>query len=60
MADPDSPSPPKPLDRMREALRVQRYSYRTEQAYLDWARCLILFHGERHPAGWSRTKSAHF
>ena len=23
---------------MREALRVRHYSYRTEQAYVDWAR----------------------
>ena len=38
------------LDRMREALRVRHYSYRTEQAYLDWARRYILFHGKRHPA----------
>jgi len=35
---------------MREALRVRHYSYRTEQAYLDWARRYILFHGKRHPA----------
>lgn len=35
MTDPPSPKPPKLLDRMREALRVRHYSYRTEQAYLD-------------------------
>lgn len=40
---------PKLLDRMREALRVQRYSLRTEEAYVDWARRFILFHGKRHP-----------
>jgi integron integrase len=34
---------------MREALRVQRYSLRTEEAYVDWARRFILFHGKRHP-----------
>ena len=50
MTDPASPKPPKLLDRMREALRVRHYSYRTEQAYLDWARRYILFHGKRHPA----------
>lgn len=42
-------SPPKLLDRMREALRVAHYSLRTEQAYVDWARRFILFHGKRHP-----------
>jgi integrase len=43
---------PKPrlLDRMREALRLRRYSRRTEEAYVAWARRYILFHGKRHPA----------
>ena len=43
---------PKPrlLDRMREALRLRRYSRRTEEAYIAWARRYILFHGKRHPA----------
>ena len=41
--------PPKLLDRMREALRVHHYSYRTEQSYLDWARRYIYFHDKRHP-----------
>jgi integron integrase len=47
----DAPAakPPRLLDRMREALRVQHYSYRTEQSYLDWARRYILFHDKRHP-----------
>ncbi|MDY6955818.1 MAG: phage integrase N-terminal SAM-like domain-containing protein, partial [Pseudomonadota bacterium] len=45
--------PPKLLDHIRDALRVQHYSYRTEQAYLDWARRYILFHGKRHPAEMS-------
>ena len=42
---------PKPrlLDRMREALRVRRYSRRTEEAYVAWARRYILFHGKLHP-----------
>ena len=30
-------------------MRTRRYSLRTEQAYLDWIRCFILFHGKRHP-----------
>lgn len=42
--------PPKLLERMREALRVKHYSYRTEHSYLDWARRYILFHDKRHPA----------
>ncbi len=32
------PKPPKLLDRMRHALRVKHYAYRTEQAYVQWVR----------------------
>ena len=41
--------PPKLLDRMRIHLRTRHYSIRTEQAYVDWARRFILYHGKRHP-----------
>lgn len=41
--------PPKLLDQLRERIRVKHYSIRTEQAYVDWARRFILFHGKRHP-----------
>jgi integron integrase len=34
---------------MRVHLRTRHYSIRTEQAYIDWARRFILFHGKRHP-----------
>jgi integron integrase len=45
------------LDQAREILRLKHYSYRTEQAYIDWMRRYIFFHnpglsrGEvnRHP-----------
>ena len=43
-------APPKLLTRLREALRVRHYSIRTEQAYVDWTRRFIHFHGVRHPA----------
>jgi integron integrase len=42
-------SPPKLLDRVRQHLRVKHYSIRTEQAYVDWIRRFIIFHGKRHP-----------
>jgi hypothetical protein len=38
------------LDQLREVLRLKHYSYRTEQAYVDWVRRFILFHDKRHPA----------
>lgn len=41
---------PKLLDQVREKIRLKHYSIRTEQAYLDWIRRYILFHGKRHPA----------
>ena len=37
------------LDRLRQAIRTRHYSYRTEQAYVDWIRRFIHFHGKRHP-----------
>jgi integron integrase len=46
-----APRPPKLLEQMREALRLRHYSLRTEEAYTDWARRFILFHGKRHPKG---------
>lgn len=44
-----TPHQPKLLERMRIHLRTRHYSIRTEQAYVDWARRFILFHGKRHP-----------
>ncbi len=47
----DAPSNPprKLLDQVRDAIRYRHYSYRTEQAYVDWVRRFVLFHGKRHP-----------
>jgi integron integrase len=42
------------LEEVRQALRVKRYSYRTEQCYLRWIEQYVRFHktaeGFRHPA----------
>ncbi len=46
----DSPTTPRLLDRVRDRIRVKHYSIRTEQAYVDWIRRFIRFHGKRHPA----------
>jgi len=40
---------PRLLDRVRAACRVRHYSLRTEDAYHDWIKRFILFHGKRHP-----------
>ena len=40
--------PKKLLDRVRDAIRVKHYSYRTEQTYFQWIRRYILFHNKLH------------
>src|SRR6478609_6632107 len=40
---------PRPIHRIREAIRVRRYSIRTERAYVHWIRRFVVFHGRRHP-----------
>jgi integron integrase len=44
-----APEEPKLLVRLRNKIRLKHYSIRTEQAYVDWARRYIRFHGLRHP-----------
>ncbi|HND79764.1 MAG TPA: integron integrase [Accumulibacter sp.] len=44
-----APPPKKLLDQLRDRIRFKHYSIRTEQAYRDWVRRFILFHGKRHP-----------
>jgi site-specific recombinase XerD len=41
---------PKLLEQVRDLVRTRHYSYRTEEAYLNWIRRYILFHSKRHPA----------
>lgn len=41
--------PPKLLALMREKIRINHYSIRTETQYLQWAKRYILFHHKRHP-----------
>jgi len=36
--------------RVRECLRLEHYSYRTEQAYVAWIRRFVLFHQWRKPS----------
>jgi integrase len=40
---------PRLLGQVRELIRIRHYSIRTEQAYVQWIRRFILFHGKRHP-----------
>ncbi len=50
--------PPKLLDQVRVALRLNHYSYKTEQTYVQWIRRYILFHNKRHPKDMGVTESA--
>jgi integron integrase len=46
----EAPPAPRLLDRVRDKIRAKHYSIRTEQAYIDWIKRFIHFHGKRHPA----------
>lgn len=38
------------LAQVRETLRVQHYSYRTEQSYIQWITRYIIYHNKVHPS----------
>jgi integron integrase len=37
------------IEKVREAIRLKHYSYRTEQSYVYWTRRFLRFHNLRHP-----------
>ena len=51
---------PKLLVQVRNKLRTNHYSYRTEQQYLAWIRRFILYHGKRHPREMSGAEVERF
>src|SRR5207249_8777919 len=51
---PEPGRPRKLLDHVRDVLRVNHYSPRTEEAYLGWIRRFILFHNKKHPRSEER------
>jgi len=46
-------------DRVRDRNGVKYYSIRTEQAYYDWIRRFIIFHGKRHPSEMGAPADVH-
>ena len=50
MPKPVDPPGNRLLDQVRSQIRVRHYSVRTEQAYVQWVRAFVHFHGLRHPA----------
>jgi len=51
---------PKLLDQMRDIIRRKHYSIRTEQAYIDWIKRFIIYHGKRHPGEMAEEEVAEF
>ncbi len=47
---------PKLLNQVQNRIRAKHYSIRTEQAYLDWIKKFILYHGKRHPVDMGETE----
>ena len=48
-ANPASSRAPRLLEKVRECIRARHYSLRTEDAYVDWIRRYVRYHGRRHP-----------
>lgn len=48
------------LERVRAKIRTRHYSSRTEQAYVDWVRRFVKFHGRRHPSTMGEPEIAAF
>lgn len=60
LAEGTTGSPPKLLDQLRDRIRLKHYSLRTEQAYMQWVKRYIYFHGKRHPAEMSKSEVESF
>ena len=54
--DESSPRPPRLLDVLRQQIRYQHYSIRTEEAYVHWVRAFVRFHKLRHPMEMGRAE----
>ncbi len=48
------------LDQVREVIRKRHYSIRTEDAYVNWIKRYILYHGTRHPKDMGEKEIAAF
>ena len=55
-----APHKTKLLDQVRDVVRRKHYSLRTEQAYTDWIRRFILYHGKRHPREMAEAEVTEF
>src|SRR6185312_10786821 len=55
-----TPSKPKLLEQVRDAIRTRHYSDRTEKAYVHWIKRYIFFHDKRHPAEMAEPEIGRF
>src|SRR5213596_3046458 len=60
ITSPAASNKPKLLDQVRDVIRRKHYSIRTEQAYIDWIKRFIIYHGKRHPRDLTESDIASF
>ena len=48
------------LDRVREVIRMNQFSYSTEKTYVGWIYRFIIFHNKRHPKEMGEKEVAAF
>lgn len=48
------------LDQVRERIRYKHYSLRTEQAYVQWVRMFVKWHGLWHPRDMGQVEIERF
>jgi len=53
-------APPKLLDLVRRKIRLRRYSYRTEQAYVYWIKQFVVYSRRIHPRELGDEAVEHF
>ena len=59
-AEPRGSRSPRLLEQVRDAIRRRHYSIRTEQAYVQWIRRFVRFHGRRHPRDMGKREVEEF
>ena len=58
--EPRAPKAPRLLEQLRDVIRRRNYSYRTEEAYVQWVRRFIYFSAKRHPLELGATEVTAF
>lgn len=48
------------LDQVRQVIRKKHYSYKTEDAYVNWVKRYIIFHKKKHPSDMGEKEIASF